>query len=227
MLVDGSEIPLSDSDGGMAWSGSSVPPPWRRAPPSRCTRRLRRRRGARPPASPPVMTRHGHPVTCRPRDPSRLPSRDGLDPKRSRTIWRSPQQPDVCAPEHCGTPLSDHRSTSIGSRRRGRCRRRRSTPGSPASSRDPGGREAAPHRRPLARPPSSAGESPGKGASPRSTRSALMASKSCSGTLSWAKLAGSAMGPTPSFCRAVSMASRVTPKQELVVSPPSGAHTSV
>ncbi len=182
---------------GAAMAGESRPPS-PPAPPSRCTSTDRRRRETPRPGSPPAMTRHDLLVNYRPRGPNRLPSRGGpLRIGAGRSGGRPSSQTSATsstAARHC----PDRRSTSTGNRHRGRCRRHRSTPGSPRSMPRPRRAGSCADSAACWAPRSRAGESPGKGASPRSTRSSSTATKSCSGTLSWAKLAGSTIGPTPS-----------------------------
>ena len=188
----------------------------------------RRRPGAcrRPPRWPPGRIHPGPRRTCRRSGRSRLPSPGDVSRTgRGRCAGR-PSIPMAGCPSIPGHRCPVRRRTTTGSPRRARCRPHRSIPWRP---RHRGGRAdgaTAPCRHPVVPWRRGWSTSPAKGASPRSTRSRSMATKSCSGTLRRGKSDGSTMGRRPSPARAASIAASVTRRHVLDVSAPTGAHTS-
>ncbi len=113
---------------------------------------------------------------------------------RGRDAGRT-SSPRSCSRSTRARRCRGRRGTAIRSRHRARCRRRRSTPSPPSRSPGPvacGSRAAS---APCWASALRAAVRPVNGASPRSTRSRSMATKSCSGTVRRPKSAGSAMGP--------------------------------
>ena len=147
----------------------------------------------------------------------------GRDPKRWSTIWRSAQQPADWVFEQFGhaavrpvvvQPLVVSVETVVD--------------GPDPFGADRGVGATGPGRQfgrggTLLRVESSAADKPAKGASPRSTRSRLSTTNSCSGTVNCAKPAGRSIGPSPSPARAASMAASVRRMQVFDESSPTGA----